>query len=282
MHIAQEDVKKIQESLNQLLRSANNANKTWKRTETSARKSNMANSDYTPKSTCTFCQKMGHVESQCFFKKRQCESHKNMAIVCNFCKKTGHVESKCYSNQRQKDKSRNESFSGQPTRWLAFKHNTSIQLNAVTERDVYPLPRIDDSLAAVEGANYFTCNDFKSGYHQIKIGPADRQKTAFISCDGLYEWKVMPFGLTNAPATFQRIRDVVLDGLKFNICLVSLDGILIYSQNFDEHMNRLEKVVQRLSEANFTLNLNKNQILLESNNLFRPCDWRERITTRSR
>ena len=127
------------------------------------------------------------------------------------------------------------------------------------ERDVYPLPRIDDSLAALEGANYFTCIDLKSGYYQIKIEPADRLKTAFITCDELYEWKVMSFGLTNAPTTFQRTMDVVLVGLKFNIFLVYLDDILIFSKSFDEHVIRLETVIQRLSKANFTLNLSKSK-----------------------
>lgn len=136
------------------------------------------------------------------------------------------------------------------------------KLNAVTERDVYPLPRIDDSLAALDGSGYFTCLDLKSGYHQIEINEDDRPKTAFVTCDGLFEWRVMPFGLTNAPATFQRTMDVVLSGLKFNTCLVYLDDILIFSKTFDDHLLRLGKVLRRLSDANLTLNLAKSKFCL--------------------
>lgn len=131
------------------------------------------------------------------------------------------------------------------------------KVNRATKRDQYPLPNIQDSLDALEGAKYFTSLDMKSGYYQIEMNPNDRQKTAFITQDGLYEFKVMPFGLTNAPATFQRCMDVILSGLKYNSVLVYLDDILIFSNTFEQHLRRIETVFIRLLDANLRLNPSK-------------------------
>jgi hypothetical protein len=81
------------------------------------------------------------------------------------------------------------------------------RLNLVTIKDVYPLPRIDEMLDALNGARYFTCVDLKSGYWQIPLDPQDKEKTAFSVRRGHYQFRVMPFGLSNAPAHFQRIMD---------------------------------------------------------------------------
>jgi len=88
------------------------------------------------------------------------------------------------------------------------------KLNNITIKDVYPLPRIDDSLSTLANNSYFSTLDLCSGYWQIPVAEADKVKTAFITHSGLFEWNVMPFGLTNAPATFQRYMDIVLAGLK--------------------------------------------------------------------
>ena len=76
-------------------------------------------------------------------------------------------------------------------------------LNAVTRKDSYPLPRIHDAIDALSGSSLFTTLDLQSGYHQVAMHPDLRDKTAFISHAGLYEYNVMSFGLTNAPSTFQ-------------------------------------------------------------------------------
>lgn len=88
------------------------------------------------------------------------------------------------------------------------------KLNRVTKKDVYPLPRIDDALDRLRTAKYFSSLDLKSIYWQIEVDERDREKTAFVTPDGLYEFKVVPFGLCSAPATFQRMMDSVLAGLK--------------------------------------------------------------------
>ena len=93
------------------------------------------------------------------------------------------------------------------------------KLNLVTVKDVYPLPRIDDSLAALSTGRYFSTLDLTTGYHQIPMAENSKEKTAFITADGLYQWLVMPFGLTNAPATFQRFMDAVLAGYKYTFGL---------------------------------------------------------------
>jgi hypothetical protein len=88
-------------------------------------------------------------------------------------------------------------------------------LNALTKRDVYPLPRIDDSLAALRTGVFFSTMDMQAGYYQVPMAKTSMEKTAFITEDGLYEFRAMPFGLTNAPATFQRFMDATCAGLKW-------------------------------------------------------------------
>jgi hypothetical protein len=131
------------------------------------------------------------------------------------------------------------------------------RLNAVTKKDVYPLPRIDDALDSLHGASYFSTIDLKSGYWQIPMDPKDAEKTAFMTPDGLYQFKVMPFGLCNAPATFERFMDHVLRGLKWYICLCYLDDILVFSASFKEHLVRLRKVLCALQNAGLQLNSKK-------------------------
>ena len=130
-------------------------------------------------------------------------------------------------------------------------------LNALTMRDRYPLPRIDDSLDILGGNKFFTCLDLQAGYWQIRMAPGDVAKTAFICPLGLYEFLVMPFGLCNAPSTFQRAMDLVLAGAKWRTCLVYLDDILVFAPTFELHLARLGDVLGRIEKHGLKLKPSK-------------------------
>ncbi|CAF4354949.1 unnamed protein product [Rotaria sp. Silwood2] len=133
------------------------------------------------------------------------------------------------------------------------------QLNSVTVRDVYPIPRIDDTLDQLQTAKYFTSLNLKSGFWQIELDDESRPKTAFITHAGLFQFKVMPFGLTNAPATFQRLMDLILGGLKWSCALVYLDDIIVYSPTFQLHLKHLESVLQHIQASGLILHISKCQ-----------------------
>ena len=101
------------------------------------------------------------------------------------------------------------------------------KLNDVTRKDAYPLPRIDATLDTLHGSQWFSTLDLLSGYWQVEVDEADRQKTAFCTTKGLFQFKVMPFGLCNAHATFQRLMDLVLAGLQWSDCLVYIDDVIV-------------------------------------------------------
>ncbi|MEW8092744.1 MAG: reverse transcriptase domain-containing protein [Candidatus Thiodiazotropha endolucinida] len=127
-------------------------------------------------------------------------------------------------------------------------------LNAITVKDAYPLPRIDDTLDALSGSMWFSTLDLASGYWQIKLSERSKKKSAFVTPHrGLYHFNVMAFGLTNAPATFQRLMEKVLFGLTPQKCLCYLDDIIILGKTFDQALENLQLVFQRLREANLKL-----------------------------
>ncbi|UYV63838.1 K02A2.6-like [Cordylochernes scorpioides] len=137
------------------------------------------------------------------------------------------------------------------------------KLNEVTMKDVYSNPRIDDVMDTLQGSKYFSAIDLKSGYWQVEIEERDKEKTAFTTAHGLYEFNVMPFGLCNAPATFERNMDNVLGNLRWQICLCYLDDVIIYSSDFPTHIKRLEAVLRCFSESNLKLNAKKCRFAFE-------------------
>ena len=124
-------------------------------------------------------------------------------------------------------------------------------------KDAYPFPRIDESLDQLSG---FSCLDFSAGYWQVEVDPEDKQKTAFSTRRGLFEYNVMPFGLCNAPATFGRLVETVLSGLHWQIYLIYLDDIIIFGKTFSDMINNLEMVLQRFEMAGLKLRPQKCQL----------------------
>ena len=131
------------------------------------------------------------------------------------------------------------------------------KLNKLTVKDSFPIPHIDDTLLALDGAMYFSLFDLTTGYWQVEVDEEDIEKTAFATSSGLYEFLVMPFGLTNAPATFQRLMNKVLKGLTLKQCVVYLDDIIVFSRTFREHLIRLRNVFERLRQASLKMQLSK-------------------------
>lgn len=131
------------------------------------------------------------------------------------------------------------------------------KLNSKTQRDAYPLPRLEESFDALCGAKYFSTMDLTSGYNQVAVDENDVEKTAFTTPMGLYEYLRMPFGLCNAPATFQRLMQHCFRDEIFNILLVFLDDIIVYSEDIPEHVKRLETVFRIIREHGLKLKMSK-------------------------
>ncbi|XP_073962869.1 uncharacterized protein [Choristoneura fumiferana] len=139
------------------------------------------------------------------------------------------------------------------------------KLNEVTEPDRYPLPRIEDILHAAKTSNYMTTLDLRSGYFQVNVDPADRDKTCFITPMGTYRFIRMPMGLRNSGATFQRL----IDRFKANLDLAStvlayLDDIIVLSPDFQTHLKDLKTVFTRLAKFNLRVNRNKSCFACQS------------------
>jgi len=144
------------------------------------------------------------------------------------------------------------------------KHDGSLRLcvdykklNAVTIRNSYPLPLINDIIERVKGANYFTKLDLRSAYNLIRIKEGDEYKTAFRTKYGHYEYLVMPFGLKNAPAVFQSFINSVLRPFLEKSVILYLDDILIYSSTLEEHHQIVREVLNKLIDNNLFAKLSK-------------------------
>ena len=134
------------------------------------------------------------------------------------------------------------------------------RLNAVTKKNAYLLPRKDDSLDALVGSMYFSTLDLVSGYWQVPLDQDAREKSAFVTRGGLWQRKVLPFGLTSVPATFERLMEKVLKGLQWQTLLLYLDDVIIFSKDFESHLERLAEVCQRFRSAWLKLRPEKCQL----------------------
>ena len=137
------------------------------------------------------------------------------------------------------------------------------QLNQVTIKNKYPLPRVDDLFDQLQGARVFSKIDLRSGYHQLRIENADVPKTAFQTRYGHYEFFVMPFGLTNAPAIFMALMNKVFQPYLDKFVIVFIDDIMVYSRDEEEHANHLRLVLQTLREKQLYAKFNKCEFWLD-------------------
>jgi RNase H-like domain found in reverse transcriptase/Reverse transcriptase (RNA-dependent DNA polymerase) len=131
------------------------------------------------------------------------------------------------------------------------------KLNNLTERYVYPLPRLDECIDILSVAVVFSTLDVNSGYWEVSIHPDDRGKTTFTCHVGKYGFKRMPFGLRNAPSIFQRAIDVILFGVRWLKCLFYLDDIIVFSSSMASQVEDLDKVLSLLRDAGVSLRLDK-------------------------
>ena len=128
-------------------------------------------------------------------------------------------------------------------------------MNNVTKPDSFPLPRMEDCIDQVGSAKFVSKFDLLKGYWQVPLSARAREIAAFITPNGLYSYKVMPFGLRNAPATFQRLMNRVVWDMPG--CAVYLDDVVIYSDNWKIHLERIRELFDRLRGAGLTVNLAK-------------------------
>lgn len=149
---------------------------------------------------------------------------------------------------------------------VARKKNGSVRmcidyrtLNRRTVPDQYTTPRIEDALDCLTGSQWFSVLDLRSGYYQVAMADADKEKTAFICPLGFYQFERMPQGVTGAPATFQRLMERAVGDMNLLQVLVYLDDLIVFGRSLEEHEERLLKVLDRLEEVGLKLSLDKCQ-----------------------
>ena len=137
------------------------------------------------------------------------------------------------------------------------------QINKVTVKNKYPLPRFEDLFDQLKGAGVLSKIDLRSGYYQLRVKEGDVPKTAFRTRYGHYKFLVMPFGLTNAPAAFMDLMNRVFRPYVDQFVVVFIDDILVYSKDAQEHEHRLRIVLETLREKKLYAKLSKYDFWLK-------------------
>nr|GFA90848.1 putative reverse transcriptase domain-containing protein [Tanacetum cinerariifolium] len=138
------------------------------------------------------------------------------------------------------------------------------ELNKLTVKNRYPLPRIDDLFDQLQGSSVYSKIDLRTGYHQLRIKEEDIPITAFRTRYGHYEFRVMPFGLTNAPAVFMDLMNRVCKPYLDKFVIVFIDDILIYSKDKEEHEEHLKTILELLQKEQLYVKFSKCDFWLES------------------
>jgi hypothetical protein len=131
------------------------------------------------------------------------------------------------------------------------------KVNTVTKTDTFPLPRIEDCIDKVGNARFVSKFDLLKGFWQVPLTDRAKEISAFVTPDGLFQYKVMPFGMKNSPPTFQRLINQVTSGIQG--CEAYIDDIIIYSDSWEDHIRVLKQFFGRLTEANLTVNRTKSE-----------------------
>ncbi|GJX20161.1 putative reverse transcriptase domain-containing protein [Tanacetum coccineum] len=137
------------------------------------------------------------------------------------------------------------------------------ELNKLTVKNRYPLPKIDDLFDQLQGARYFSKIDIRSGYHQLRVHEEDIPKTAFRMRYGYFEFTIMPFGLTNAPAVFMDLMNQVCKPYLDKFFIVFIDDILIYSKTKEDHEVHLKLVLELLKKERLYVKFSKCEFWLQ-------------------
>lgn len=132
------------------------------------------------------------------------------------------------------------------------------RLNAITLKNVYPLPLIPEMLDRLAGSKIYSKLDLKDAYWHLRIAAGDEWKTAFRTRYGLYEYLIMPFGLSNAPGNFQTHVNNLFSDMLDVFLTIYLDDFMIYSQTYEEHVQHVRRILRRIIDNGLTVNLKKS------------------------
>ena len=141
------------------------------------------------------------------------------------------------------------------------------RINSVTVKEPYPIPRTDEAFDVLAKAKLMTTFDLTWGYWQTPLAEEDRQKTAFTTRSGRWEYNVLPMGITNAAPTFQSNMETMLSGLLWKKCIIYIDDVIIFGETFEEHLRNIEEVLDRMRRFNVLAKPSKVPILSEGGDI---------------